>query len=233
MKRLILFLILLPEIILCQGTPKQQKLDSLYKALALDSAYIYRFRKARPYINYHERHSFNNPIRTNFYGPQIGIVLYEKHIIGTGIYFSGKGTRQPYEVVESGKTVTKRINVNYYTLFYQYILYNHRYFEFHIPVEAGLGNFYHAYIDSSGGNYNITNTLFSETCAGIHGILKPFRWIGISGTVGYRLASDENFTGFFYSFGVWLGLRHLKNDIMYHLVKKKRYRRAADAVNNS
>lgn len=241
LRALFLFLIAFPFLLLSQTDPVKQKkkaghqvqtanyakvlkVDSLHDILKKDSAFIYRFRKLRPYFNYHERHSLNNPITTNFYGPQLGVVLYERHIVGFGFYFSGKKTREPFETFDENMKVTKNINVNYFTCFYQYILVNHRYFEFHLPVEIGSGTFSSTFKDSLNQTYKDLNTPFYESSAGLHLILKPLRWIGLSSTIGYRVASEKYFTGFFYSFGVWVGFRHALNDSRY-LVKKKKYKK--------
>jgi len=221
-----------PDIIILNENQKQ-KIDSLYAQLRKDSAYIYRFRKIRPYSNYHERHSLYNEVLTNFYGPQLGVVLFERHIVGLGAYFSGKKTREPFESLDDNVKVIKNINVNYITCFYQYILVARRFYEFHLPVEIGAGTYMSSFKDSLNQTYRTLNTSYYETCAGFHAIFKPVRWIGLSSTIGYRITNEKSFNGYFYSFGVWVGLRHALNDARYYLVKRKRYKQNVKEIISS
>ena len=227
LRNLFIAIVLLPFSLLSQtdSLKKQQKLDSLRLQLAADSNYIYRFRKVRPYVNYHERHSLFKEFATNFWGPQLGVVLYERHIVCGGIYFSGVQTRQPVTITDNNIKASRKINVNFYSLYYQYILVNKRFVQVELPVEFSHGNYSAEFRDSSSKVYRTIDNPLWLAGGGIIAILKPVRWIGLSGMYGYRYTSEELFDGFYYTFGVWLNIRQVINDGRYYLIRKKQYRK--------
>jgi hypothetical protein len=204
---------------------KQARLDTLKTKLQRDSSYIYRWRVIRPFLRYSERNSIENPHPVNFYGPQIGIVVNEYHIFGTGIYLSSPRTRKFYDFNDKGKLSSEGIDMRYGTLFYEYILVQKRFYELHLPFETGYGYYHAAYKDSNDVIYRSVNDHLFLASAGVMGIFKPVRWIGFTGSVGYRKANDPVVNGFYYMIGVWLGIKNLTSDINYYLVKKKRYRK--------
>jgi hypothetical protein len=63
---------------------KSRQLDSLGRKLRIDSLYIFRFKKLRPYGNIDNRNSFNKP--SNFTGYQLGLIINEYHTFGVGFY---------------------------------------------------------------------------------------------------------------------------------------------------
>lgn len=232
--KVLLLFFLLPFLCCAQGKispAKKKQLDSLRVDLQCDSDYIYRFRKIRPYINYHERNSLDQSPRANFYGPQAGVVLFEKHIVGFGAYFSTKKTQRPFEDTDNDKKIDRNVKITYGTLFYQYILIQKRWYELHVPVEAGIGKYRSNYIDSSGNVYRtVNNNNFTLAGGGLLLLLKPFKWLGVSNNFGYRVASEKIVTGFYYSIGVWIGLKPATCDAKYYLFRKKRYRKEVDAI---
>lgn len=231
-RKFIFYIFLLPFLLPAQIDPAiQTKIDSLTTELKNDSVYIYRFRKIRPYLNYHERNSVDHYPRVNFFGPQAGFVLYERHIVGFGAYFSTKKTKLPFEDMDVDKKIHRTIKITYGTLFYQYILIQKRFYEFHIPVEVGLGNYQSGYIDSTGFTYkNINTNRFTMAGGGLLLLIKPFKWLGISNNFGYRVANESIINGFYYAIGVWIGLKPAACDIKYYLYKKKQYRKKVNSL---
>jgi len=215
-----------------QETTKERKLDSLHTQLQKDSVYIYRFRKVRPYIKYTERNSIGNPHPVNFYGPQFGLVLFEKHIFGVGYYLSSVRTRKAYPVLDGTIEAFQAVDMRFGTIFYEYILLEKRYFELHLPLEAGYG-YYHSGFMDSGKLYRAEDTNLMMGGGGILMIAKPIRWIGIIGSIGARTGNIALVDGFYYAIGVRVMLRNLSNDINYHLIKKKRYRSNVSKLNSA
>jgi len=223
---LLIFFIVSTLPIFSQSSYKESKLDSLKQRLHNDSLHIYRFRKARPYLNYHERNSLSDIKTVNFYGLQLGVVLFERHIVGLGHYFSTKNTKKSFTVFENEFPVTKRINIQYTSLFYQYVLINKRFFEIHLPLEIANGNMHTRYIDSLNRVYLLTDqNLFISSC-GVQLILKPVKWFGLSANIGYRTSSEKLVTGYYYALGLWIGFKPVKTDLHYYLFKKRRYKEA-------
>lgn len=228
-----LVLLLIEVLVALSGSAqnsKQKRIDSLNAQLQIDSARIYGYKKFRPFLRYSERNSIENPHPVNFYGPQLGILVNEYHIFGTGLYSSSPRTMQFYTYKDGNINSTEGIDIRYGSLFYEYILLQKRYFEIHVPLEFCYGYYHAAYKDSTDFIYRSVNEDLFMLCGGILGILKPLRWIGIIGSLGFREGTQPVVGGFYYSIGVWLGIRNLKSDVSYHLIRKKRYRRSVKEV---
>jgi hypothetical protein len=215
-----------------QENYKQQKIDSLTTQFRKDSTDIYAFKKVRPFVNYHERNSIENPKIVNFFGPQLGVLLHERHITGVGIYFSSPNTKKPFRTIDDNHEAIKRIKITYMTAFYQYILLQHRFYELHLPFEIGYGQLNSRYFDKQGFFYKATIDHFAIGAAGGQLILKPLKWLGLSAIYGYRMAQATVINGYFYAIGVWIGLKPLIMDVKY-LRKNKKYHRDIRHVQNS
>lgn len=216
-----------------QDKNKERQLDSLHTQLKNDSVYIYRFRKVRPYIKYTERNSIGNPHPVNFYGPQFGLVLFEKHILGVGYYLSSVRTRKAYPVLDGIIEASQAVDMRYGTLFYEYILFEKKYFELHLPFEGGYGYYHSGFTYSNGQLYREENKDLMMGACGIIFIAKPVRWLAVTGSLGGRTGNIALVDGFYYAVGFRLMLRNLSNDINYHLIKKKRYRSSVAALNSA
>lgn len=220
---LLLFLSCSASLITAQTAKRQKQLDSLTLKFTQDSIDIFGFKKIRPYFNYQERNSIKNPKIINFSGPQIGVMLFERHITGFSFYFSSNNTKKPFETEDNNLPVSKSINIKYLTFFYQYILIKKRYYEVHLPVEVGRGILHAGYKNQEGHLYKTTDAYFTLGGFGGQLILKPIKWLGISGIYGYRIASENIISGFYYAFGVWIGFKPLITEIHY-IIKRKKYR---------
>jgi hypothetical protein len=210
---------------------RQRHIDSLTLQFKKDSARIYGFKKIRPFLNYHERNSIENPKIINFFGPQLGVLLHERHFTGVGIYFSSPNTKKPFKAIDQNMPAIKRINITYMTAFYQYILLQYRYLEFHIPLEVGSGIIKARYSTPDDHFYKATRSNFLIGAAGAQLILKPLKWAGFSFIYGYRIAQVQVISGYFYAVGIWIGFKPLIMDVKY-LMRKKKYRKEVQSVLN-
>ena len=219
-----------------QKSIKQHKVDSLILKLKKDSTRIYRPKKVRPFFSLDNRNSFIKDAPVNVQGLQAGIIFKDRHTFGFGLY-SIRASAHQNVVKRSDPTTTidatRTLSLNYLTAFYQYAILDYRYFELDIPVEIGLGGYEikvvalnalpgkPPLVDKKGG------TLIMSGGVGI--TIKPLRWIGITGSAGYRNALDKdknvNFSGFYYSYGIWVDLGRTQRDIRYYLMKRKKCRR--------
>lgn len=207
---------------LCAQT-KQQKTNTLKTKLQKDSLYCYRFKKVRPFVSLDNRHSFIKDAPVNVNGLQVGIRLYDKHMVGLGLYGLQKNAKQKlYSTNENNVVAIRSLKLNYLTTFYQYVIIDKRFFQLDLPLEIGLGSYRLTLLDTL-----TKNPIAPETKGGIFIIaggasitLKPVKWIGLTGTAGYRTALDGNpnlnFSGAFYSYGVWIDLRQIYRDIKYY-----------------
>ena len=230
---LILLLVLFHSSLFAQKITETQlqQCDSLRNKLKADSLHIYRFQKYRPYVNIDQRNSFirNAPIKVN--GIQLGTLVKEKHVIGLGGYAITTTSKQKVKIkMNKNIDVHRELDMNYLTFFYQYVAIDKRYFELDFQAEFGVGKF-----DLKLYDFKTNNLLISRSAgmlvSGVGPILviKPLKWIGITGMAGYRFCFEKNtnlnFNGVFYSYGVWLDIRQIIRDVDYHLVKKRRYRK--------
>ena len=214
-----------------QVSLKQHKIDSLTIKLKKDSAHIFRFKNLRPFAAIDNRNSFIKDAPVNVNGFQLGAIIKEKHTVGFGIYALQNSSKQNITSLNEKNIAAKRtLNLNYITLFYQYVIIDKRYFELDLPLEVGLGGYRIKLEDT------ITHKIIADhkggtilTSGGVNIILKPVRWVGISGTAGYRIALDKNpninFSGAYYSYGVWVDIRQIYRDIRFYGFTRKKYRR--------
>ncbi len=214
-----------------QDSIKQHKIDSLKAKLHADSAHIYRFRKVRPFFSLDNRNSFIKDAPVNVQGLQLGIILKEKHTLGFGFYTLQANAKQNFTTKnEKYIAVNRTLRLSYLTAFYQYAFVDTRYFELDLPLELGLGGYDVKLTDA------VTNKLILDKKGGTIIIgggvgitIKPFKWFGITGSAGYRNALDNNpnvnFSGFFYSYGIWVGLGRIYRDVRYCGIKRKKCRK--------
>ncbi|MBI2721656.1 MAG: hypothetical protein HYX39_05730 [Bacteroidetes bacterium] len=225
-----LMLSICPAIFFGQSDTLRQ-IDSLKLKLKNDSAAIYRFKKVRPFLSLDNRHSFIKNMPINVQGLQVGMILHEKHTLGIGFYTIRKESKTPVKVKDQNRVVTQALTMNYFTAFYKYALIDRRYIELDVPLELGLGRFDIIIRDSLnvkelkrvGGGVIMGG-------AGLNLILKPFKWIGLGLMAGYRTMPNKNlrnnFSGLYYSYGVWIDIRQIYRDVKFYGFKKRGYKRA-------
>jgi hypothetical protein len=238
-KRVVLLLFLCSSFVFFSQTNDQVKIDSLKSKFYKDSLHLFRFQKLRPFLGIDQRNSWiknesgtkNVPINVN--GLQLGVILKENHTVGFGIYNITNTSKQAKKITDKDQRVTyQNLKLSYFTLFYQYVIIDKRYFELDLPLEIGLGN-YNYYLSDSAQNIlpkSIENNPFRLTGGGVNIVLKPFRWIGVTAMGGYRFAildknSHLNLNGPYYSYGVWLDIRQIYRDINFYWVKRPKYRK--------
>jgi hypothetical protein len=214
-----------------QNSLQQQRIDSLTVKFKKDSAHIYRFKKLRPFAAIDNRNSFTKDGPLNVKGFQLGVILKEKHTVGFGIYSLQNSSKQNVTTKNEKSIPAKRnLTLSYLTLFYQYVIIDKRFFELDLPLEVGLGG-YHITLEDTFAHKIITDKRggLSVTSGGVNMIFKPVRWVGVSGTFGYRIALDKNpnlnFSGAYYSIGLWVDLRQIYRDTRFYGFTRKKYRR--------
>lgn len=219
-----------------QTIDKAKAIDSLTKKFRADSAHIYRFQKLRPYFSIDQRNSFIKDRPVNLLGLQAGVILYEKHTMGFGIYKMGLESRNlPLKVKNKStgpKVVNQYLNISYATFFYQYTILDSRYFEIDIPVEIGFGNATFTSKDTLNSKVLYTKTFpVFPLGAGLQVSFMPLPWIGIQGMAGYRYMSENsghgtiNYSGWYYSIGANFDFRQIIRDYKFYFIKRKKYRK--------
>lgn len=224
----------------------QTQLDSLKLKFQKDSAHTYRFKKVRPWLAIDQRNSWIRntkglqriPVTIN--GLQLGVILKEKHTLGLGFYTMNNTSQKPVKISDQNNKITYQVLLlKYTTLYYQYVIVDTRFFELDVPLEVGLGHYVYNLKDETQ-----TALLWREegpiklTGGGITMVLKPLKWIGLSGIAGYRIVAlnkrtNLNFNGFYYSYGVWIDLRQIYRDIKFYGFIRPKYRKKVKAISAS
>lgn len=222
-----------------QTEAQKHQIDSLHTKLSKDSARIYRPKTVRPFLGIDQRNSWiknvhgtsNVPVNIN--GLQLGVTLKDKHTVGLGFYNITNYSKQPQKLTDRDQKVKyQNLKLGYAMLFYQYVIFDTRFFELDLPLEIGLGNYDYYLSDSAKLPLPKTEEKgpVKLTGGGVSIVLKPVKWIGISGMAGYRItslnkSSNLNLNGFYYSYGVWIDLHQIIMDTKFYLIKKRKYKK--------
>jgi hypothetical protein len=222
---------------LCAQTDslKQHKLDSLAAKLRADSAHTYRDKKVRPYFSIDNRNSFIDGRKAQFNGIQLGVILFEEHTVGLGLYGITQKSKSKYAVLDDTIAADKSVSLNYFTLFYEFGFFERKHFEISMPLELGLGGY-----DIKWENAR-TGRLYMErrggiilTGIGVQPAWRPIPWVELSFLLGYRAvldnATSEHFNGFYYNFGLSVDFRQIYRDIKYRGFIRKKYRREVKKI---
>jgi len=99
-----------------------------------------------------------------------------------------------------------------------------------LPLEIGLGGYDVKIQDSLTGKiFNDKKGGIIPIGIGVQPVYKPWKWVGVAFLLGYRIVlennSNQNFNGWYYSFGLTVDLRQIIRDTKYYLIKKKHYNR--------
>lgn len=222
---------------------KQTLLDSLHTKFVKDSIHNYRFKKVRPSFGIDQRNSWIKnersskliPVAIN--GLQAGVILYEKHTIGIGLYAMNEQSKKAVKLTDNNNVIRyEELFLRYATLYYEYVIFDTRFFEMDLPIEIGLGRYTYDLKDETR-----SKLLWQEkgpvrlSGGGVEIILKPFKWVGISGLAGYRVTAfnkktNLSFNGFYYSYGVWVDLRQIYRDIKFYGFKRPKYRKNVKSI---
>lgn len=224
----------------------QSRIDSLKQKFQKDSAHIYRFKIIRPWLAIDQRNSWIRnekgakkvPVTIN--GLQAGLIIKEKHTLGFGLYTMNATSQKPVKLNDKNNKITyQELVLKYITLYYQYVIVDTRFFELDVPMEVGLGNYVYNLKDE-----NQSVLLWHEagpaklTGGGVQIVLKPLKWIGISGMGGFRIVTfnkktNLNFNGLYYSYGVWIDLRQIYRDIKFYGFVRPKYRKKLKAFSTN
>ncbi len=219
---------------------KQQRLDSLRTKWQADSAHMYRFRKYSLIAGFDTRNSFvsaDKKISVKLQGAKAGVKIMGKHNLELGYYFiSNLPSKRITE--DNGAIYDLKLNLDYVTLYYEYILLNNKRWEIGFPVELGGGGYRTTATDTAGKRYapfkDTATTGISLFGAGVDVSFKIFKWLGVGAMGGYRFVGGEepkgmNFNGVFYSVGLEIYFGTLYKMSKFGL-KRRSYRRNVEKI---
>lgn len=184
------------------------------------------------------RDSFVQESAVRIIGVNVGVVPRGKHYrLGLGGYTLRRSYAELYTYAGKGRnrrlkdTLTPALDLTYFTPNFSYTFFNRRFIELSVPVDVGLGRSHYTVTDENGHLTTDDRGLFIPAEIGLGVLLKPTRWVGISGAAGYRVSLKEidykeDFNGWYYSYRVNLFVGNIWHD--WHQYRQhRRARRAA------
>ncbi len=197
-------------------------LDSLKYRLEEDSIKIFKLKKYLPILIFDSRNSIISSAPTNIIGLRAGILLNEKDILGVGGYW----IYLPFKLVTNNDLY--ELKVYYFTLFYQKSIWNRRFHKVDLIGEVGLGRFKVHKIWNNEIQF-VKQGNFRPLGLSIAYTLKPLKWLGIQGMLGYRWMLQkefyDTFSGPFYSIGIWFSVKDFIRFIKYNCIAKRKYKK--------
>ncbi|QKG55809.1 hypothetical protein GKZ68_03615 [Hymenobacter sp. BRD128] len=196
-----------------------------------NAVYQHRGPRFLPSLSIDNRNSFVQSSAVRIIGLNLGLLPRGKpYRLGLGGYTLRRSYSQLYTYSGKGKnaklkdTFSPELNLRYLTPNFTYIFLRRRFIELSIPVDIGLGRSHYTVTDEKGNVSTDNKGLFFPAEIGFGVLLKPTRWVGVSGAVGYRVSLKEidykeDFDGWYYSYRlnlfvgpIWHDLRRAHRD---------------------
>lgn len=122
-------------------------------------------------------------------------------------YRNGKRTKKIID------TLTPQLDLTYLTTNAAYVFCQRPWLELSVPLEAGMGRSHYTETDQNGRVATSSRGLFVPVQAGLAVLIRPVRWAGVSGSLGYRKSMleidyKEDFDGLYFSYrlNVFMGV---------------------------
>lgn len=229
-KRVINTLLLI--LMLCTVSLFSQKKMSR-KEFIKDSTYIMRVKLVRPQFRFDNRTIFIKGQALNINGLDAGVLLKEKLRLTLGYYRSVKDITTERETIDNIE-FEREANLSYGSINVEFIYKNTRYISLGMPLDFNFGKNTLTYTDVISREQQRATGFVFTTDFGLSAILKPIRWIGIKGIVGYRKTifnqvKGARNDGFFTSIGIYVDIREVVKDVQMFKLKKK-YRKNKNSV---
>lgn len=143
-------------------------------------------------------------------------------------YKNGKRTKKAPD------TLTPQLSLTYLTPNVSYVFFQRPWLEISLPLEVGLGRSHYTVIDQTGKTTTDSRGLFVPVQAGLSLLIRPFRWVGVSGSVGYRKSVFEvdykdDFDGMYFSYRLNVFVGAIWRDLRQHRQRRHLARELAEA----
>jgi hypothetical protein len=170
------------------------------------------------------RDSFVQASAVRIIGLNVGVVPRGKpYRLGLGAYTLRRSYADLYTYAGKGKnrrlkdTFTPALGLTYFTPNFSYTFFQRRFIELSLPIDVGLGRSHYTITDENGKVTTDNRGLFIPAEIGLGVLLKPTRWVGISGAAGYRVSLKEidykeDFDGWYYSYRLNLFVGNIWHD---------------------
>jgi len=191
------------------------------------------------------RNSFVQASAVRIIGLNVGVVPRGKpYRLGLGAYTLRRSYAELYTYSGTGKnrrlkdTLTPSLQLTYFTPNFSYTFFHRRFIELSIPVDVGLGRSHYTVTDEHNNVTTDSKGLFIPAEIGVGVLLKPTRWVGISGAAGYRVSLKEidykeDFNGWYYSYRLNLFVGNIWHDWRQYRQHRRAQRAALVAPTGS
>lgn len=213
---LLFFIAVLPGSAL-KAQINNRRADSLTLKFEQDSTRLFRYKKYKPYLNIDFRNAYVTKSFLSLVGLRGGTTLNGNHIFGLGYYLLNE-----FSIFKSNKIKVYQFDkVNYFTLFYEYKIYDGRVFDVLLPFELGYGSYSASLSESP--ETKVHSTMI-PTGVGVKCILMAHTWVGLKFGGGYRYVWERTVNvgidGGYFTIGVRIDLDHMSKDIRFSRLKR-------------
>ena len=179
------------------------------------------------------RNSFIGSSAVKIYGLNVGVRFHRnKYRLGLGIYALRRNYEQLYfysRRYQAQDTLSPTLSLFFMTPNFAYTFYNSRWLELSVPVEVGFGTSHFTVRNAKEQVVRERKGLFVPAEIGLGILLKPTRWVGIGGLIGYRKSLAEvdfkgDFDGLFYSYRLNIFLGNILQDVRKIRERKRQNR---------
>ena len=189
------------------------------------------------------RESFVQSSAVHIIGLNAGLVLPGRRWrLGLGAYTLSRDYADLYIYqYKNGKRTKKlldttpQLDLTYFTPNISYVFFQRPWLEVSVPLEVGLGGSHYVETDARGTTFNDHRGLFVPVELGVAVLLKPTRWVGVSGSVGYRKSVlevdyQDDFDGMYFSYRLNVFVGNIWRDLRQHQQRRHLARELAAAV---
>ena len=201
-------------LVLAAGAGSAQTLPVADSATVARPAAVPPRQRASFILSLDNRESFVQSSAVPIIGLNVGVVLPGRRWrLGLGGYTLSRDYAELYSYqYKNGKRTKKiadvftpQLTLTYFTPNVSYVFLQRRWLEISLPVEAGLGASHYTLTNQNGTLVTDSRGLFVPVEAGLSVLVKPFRWVGVSGSVGYRKSVlevdyQDDFDGMYFSY---------------------------------
>jgi len=119
-------------------------------------------------------------------------------------------------------TYSPQLELLYFTPNFTYTFLRHRFIELSLPVDVGVGRSNYTVTNEKGTVIQEQRGAFVPAELGLGVLLKPTRWVGLSGGFGYRrsltrMEYEDDFNGWYYSYRLVLFIGPIWHDFRAYL----------------
>lgn len=189
-------------------------------------------KKTKFVFSFDARQSWVLKQSVKFSGFKIGLEYKKKHRFGLGLYSLSNPIILPNNIIiiknpdslyEEIDTVNYLVNFNYSTLYYEWVFYERKRWEFSSSFHLGTGRVNIGFMDKYDRDSTLINFRIPIGALSVAGHYKIFPWIGLGAGFGYRFAlvGDKRVTDALNGFHTIFKVKLFLGDLYRGFFKRK------------